>query len=63
MKVYEQLKTSGVAKLDFELKIQKHEVHSKFMLTTLIHIDSVFKYTPHSQKISICHSYSLNTGL
>ena len=52
-----------MVKLHFELKIQKQHSLLKFMLTTLIHISSTFKYTPWNQKISISHSYSLNNGL
>ena len=38
----EQLKPNSVVKLDVELKIQKKHSHLRFILTTLIHIDSVF---------------------
>lgn len=51
--MFEKPKTSKVLKSDFELKIQKEHSHLKFMLTILIHLDSAFKYTPQSQKISI----------
>ena len=40
----EQLQTSSIVKLDFELKIQKQHSHLRFMLTTLLHIDGVFKH-------------------
>ena len=40
-----KLKTSGVLKSDYELKIQKQYLHLGFMWTILIHIESAFKYT------------------
>ena len=35
---------SSVVNVDFELNIEKHDLHLRFMLTTLIHIKSTFKY-------------------
>ena len=61
--MFEKQKTSKVLKSDFQLKIQKEHSHLKFTLTILIHLDSAFKYTPQSQKISISDSYSINTYL
>ena len=58
-----KLKTSGVFKSDYELNIQKEHSHLRFLQTTLIHMDSTFKYTPQSQKISISYSYYPLTDL
>ena len=40
-----KLNTSGVLKLDYELKIQKQDSHLRFMWAILVHITSAFKDT------------------
>ena len=44
--MFEKLKTSDVFKSDYELNIQKQQSYLKFLQTILIHMGSVFKYTP-----------------